>query len=291
MFINEVSKITGLTKKAIEYYVERGLVSPVILENGYRDFTERQVEQLKKVAVLRKLGISTEDIKKLIEDEARESLHAFTLKKELDIQREQVKKSLLEKLAGGASYAEVSGELQMLENSKTITEKLLDAFPGYFGRLICLHFARFLNEPITTKSQQKAYEKVVAFLDNVPPIDLPADLQEYLSEHTKDFGTEYISGMIENVNKSKENPDEYQANNKELLEQYLAYKQSPEYKKTPAHKIMSLMKEFTRVSGYNDIFIPALKELSPSYAEYYRQLEIANEKLLAQYPEIKECSD
>ena len=61
--------------------------------------------------------------------------------KELDIQREQVKKSLLEKLAGGASYAEVSGELQMLENSKTITEKLLDAFPGYFGRFICLHFA------------------------------------------------------------------------------------------------------------------------------------------------------
>ena len=97
--------------------------------------------------------------------------------------------------------------------------------------------------------------------------------------------------MIENVNKSIENPDEYLANNKELLEQYLAYKQSPEYKKTPAHKIMSLMKEFTRVSGYNDIFIPALKELSPSYAEYYRQLEIANEKLLAQYPEIKECSD
>ena len=156
MFINEVSKITGLTKKAIEYYVERGLVSPVILENGYRDFTERQVEQLKKVAVLRKLGISTEDIKKLIEDEARESLHAFTLKKELDIQREQVKKSLLEKLAGGASYAEVSGELQMLENSKTITEKLLDAFPGYFGRFVCLHFVRLLNEPIITKSQQKA---------------------------------------------------------------------------------------------------------------------------------------
>lgn len=30
MLINEVSKITGLTKKAIKYYTEQGLISPSI---------------------------------------------------------------------------------------------------------------------------------------------------------------------------------------------------------------------------------------------------------------------
>ena len=30
-----------------------------------------------------------------------------------------------------------------------------------------------------------------------------------------------------------------------------------------------------------------MKRLSTSYAEYYKQLEIASEKLLAEYPEIK----
>lgn len=291
MLINEVSKITELTKKAIEYYVEKELISPSILENGYRDFSNTQVEQLKKIFVLRKLGISTEDIKTLLEDESRKSLQDFTVKKELDIQREQVKKSILDKLASGKGYSEISAELQMVENSKTITEKLLDAFPGYYGRFVCLHFARFLNEPIKTNRQQLAYQKMISFLDNTPALKLPEELQEYLIDNTKDISTVQIKEMIENTKKSIENPDEFLSNNKEMLEQYLAYKQSDEYKESPAYKIISLMKEFNRVSGYNDVFIPALKELSPSYAEYYKQLEIANEKLLTQYPDIEELSD
>lgn len=140
MLISEVSKITGLTKKAIEYYIERELICPLILENGYRDFTDSQVEQLNEISVFRKLGLSTEDIKTIVEDESKKSLQDFTIKKELDIQREQVKKSILDKLASGKGYSEVSAELQMIENTKTITDKLLDAFPGYYGRAFCSVF-------------------------------------------------------------------------------------------------------------------------------------------------------
>lgn len=291
MLINEVSKITGLTKKAIEYYLERELISSSILENGYRDFTVSQVERLNKISVLRKLGISTEDIKTLLEDESSNTLQDMAIKIELGIQREQVKKSILDKLASGKGYSEISAELQMIENSKTITEKLLDAFPGYYGRFACLHFARFLNEPIKTNSQQLAYKKVILFLDNAPSLKLPQDLQEYLIDNTQGINTEQIIEIIENTKKSIEKPDEFLTNNKEMLEQYLAYKQSDEYKESPAYKIMSLMKEFNKVSGYNDVFIPALKELSSSYAHYYKKLEIANEKLLAQYPDIEELNN
>jgi len=49
---------------------------------------------------------------------------------------------------------------------------------------------------------------------------------------------------------------------------------------------MEKLKAFNRTSGYYDIFIPALKQLSSSYTEYCRQMETANEKLLVQYPEI-----
>lgn len=153
------------------------------------------------------------------------------------------------------------------------------------------HFARFLNEPIKTNSQQLTYKKVISFLDNTPSLRLPADLQEYLIDNTKDISTLQITEMIEETKKSIENPDEFLSNNKEMLEQYLAYKQSAEYKNSPTQKILSFMKEFNRASGYNDVFIPVLKELSPSYAEYYQQLEVANEKLIAQYPDIKELTD
>lgn len=287
MLINEVTKITDLTKKAIEYYTMKGLISPKVLENGYKDYNEDDIERLNKISVLRKLGVSTDEIKTILSDESRGTLQTISVKKELSFQREKAKKSILDKLSNGHSYSEVSTELQTIDNSKTITEKLLEAFPGYYGRFICLHFARFLNEPIKTDRQKSAYEKIISFLDNTQSLTLPENLQKYLFEGTKHIGIEQITEMIENTKKSIENPDDFLSNNKEMLEQYLAYKQSDEYKSSPVCKIMELTKEFNSTSGYNDVFIPALKELSSSYSEYYRQLEIANQKLLAQYPEIE----
>jgi hypothetical protein len=194
-------------------------------------------------------------------------------------------------LSSGEPYSKISEELQVIDKSKTITEKLLEAFPGYFGGFICLHFARFLNEPVKTERQQAAYETIITFLDNIPSITLPEDLQEYLIKGTKHIGTEQITKMIENTKRSIENPDDFLSENKDILEQYLTFKQSEDYKQSPAYKIMKLMKEFNSTSGYYDIFIPAIKQLSSSYSEYYRQMEIANEKLLAQYPEIEKMNN
>ncbi|HQA59594.1 MAG: hypothetical protein GX866_01265 [Firmicutes bacterium] len=62
----------------------------------------------------------------------------------------------------------------------------------------------------------------------------------------------------------------------------MAFKQSDEYKNSPMFQIESILKEFCSTSGYNDVFITALKELSPSYADYCKQLEIANNKLMTE---------
>ena len=291
MLINEVSKTTGLTKKAIEYYTMQGLVCPNVLENGYRNYNQSDIDKLNIISILRQLGLSTNEIKSVLSDESRAVLQTLSVQKELSFQREQAKKQLLDKLSQGQSYSEISKELQAINDSKTITEKLLEAFPGYYGRYICLHFARFLNEPIRTERQQSAFEKIISFLDNVPQLTLPDDLKEYLIEGTNDIGTEQIIEMIEITKKSIENPDDFLAENKEVLEQYLIYKKSDEYKNSPAYKIMELIKEFNSISGYNDIFIPALKELSPSYSEYHQKLEEANKKLLEQYPEIEKMND
>lgn len=291
MLINQVSKTTGLTKKAIEYYTSQELVSPSILENGYRDYSENDVEALSKIFVLRRLDIGIDEIKNVLSDKSNTALQVVSVRKELQLQREVAKKAILDQLSSGKTFCEISENLQTLENSKTITEKILDAFPGYYGRFVCLHFARFLNEPIRTENQQSAYETVVTFLDNAPAFNLPEELQEYLTESTKHIGTEQIKDMIESTRKSIENPDNFLSANKEVLEQYLAYKQSDEYKNSPAYKVSELLKEFNNASGYYDVFIPALKQLSSSYAEYCESLEAANEKLLAQYPEISKMSN
>lgn len=107
-----------------------------------------------------------------------------------------------------------------------------------------------------------------------------------LIEATEYMGTEEINAMNDNLKRVTEDPDGYLSENKEILDQYLKYRQSCEYRNSPAYRIMELTKGFFSLSGYNDIFIPAMKELSSSYAEYHKRLEEANEKLLAQYPDM-----
>ena len=66
MLINEVCKRCGLTKKAIEYYEKQGLTHPQIMGNGYRVFSEDDVIQLNKIAVLCGLGISVSAMSTLL---------------------------------------------------------------------------------------------------------------------------------------------------------------------------------------------------------------------------------
>lgn len=106
-------------------------------------------------------------------------------------------------------------------------------------------------------------------------------------ESTQHLGTAQILTMLESTKNSMENPDDFLMANKETLEAYLAFKQSEEYKNSSAYKLFVLMQDFNKTSGYYDVFIPAIKQLSSSYSEYCQQMELANEKLLAQYPEIE----
>lgn len=291
MLINEASKRTTLTKKAIEYYVEQKLICPLILENGYRDFSQNDVECLKKISVFRKLGICTQDIKAILADDTDDTLQKLAVQKELNARREQAKKAILDKLCCGKSYSDINVELEAIERSSTVTEKLLTAFPGHYGRFICLHFARFLNDPVTTDEQHQAYQKIIAFMDTVPSLDFPEDLQVFLDENTRRYDTETIGVVLESVKQSVENPDNFLSENKEILEQYLEFKRSDEYKNSPLSRIKVLLKEFNSATGYYDIFIPAMKRLSKPYADYCKQLDITSEKLLQQYPEIEQLEN
>ena len=82
-----------------------------------------------------------------------------------------------------------------------------------------------------------------------------------------------------------QNVKQYLSENKEMLEQYIVYKNSDEYKKFPTYRLQALFKKFNSESGYNDIFIPAMQILSNSYREYYEALQKANEVFLQTYDE------
>lgn len=68
MKIKEVCERTGLTRRAVRFYEEKGLISPEIREeNEYRDYTEADVRRLRLVARLRGYRFSVEAIRRLLE--------------------------------------------------------------------------------------------------------------------------------------------------------------------------------------------------------------------------------
>ena len=69
MKIKDVTKQTGLTDRAVRFYIESGLVFPEHKENyaGRRsfEFSDTDVQRLSDIALLRSAGFSVEQIKKL----------------------------------------------------------------------------------------------------------------------------------------------------------------------------------------------------------------------------------
>ena len=64
MKINQVEELVGITKKNIRFYEEQGLISPGRNpENGYREYSLADVEELQKIKLLRRLGVSIEHIR------------------------------------------------------------------------------------------------------------------------------------------------------------------------------------------------------------------------------------
>lgn len=64
MKINEVENLVGITKKNIRFYEEQGLLSPRRnAENGYRDYGEADVDALRRIKLLRKLGLPIGEIR------------------------------------------------------------------------------------------------------------------------------------------------------------------------------------------------------------------------------------
>ena len=56
----------GITKKNIRFYEDAGLISPQRnSQNGYRDYSEADVETLRRIKLLRKLGFPLEEIRRM----------------------------------------------------------------------------------------------------------------------------------------------------------------------------------------------------------------------------------
>lgn len=65
MRIQELEHLTGADRATIRFYEKQELISPGRSENGYRDYSPEDAEELKKILLLRELGVTIETIRNL----------------------------------------------------------------------------------------------------------------------------------------------------------------------------------------------------------------------------------
>ena len=114
MNISDVAKKTGLTSKAIRFYEEKGLVTaPLRSDNGYRTYTQKNLDELTLLRQARQVGFNLEECRELV-----------TLFNDPSRHSADVKKRTLEKVA------DIENHIRELQNMRAHLLALADACPG-----------------------------------------------------------------------------------------------------------------------------------------------------------------
>lgn len=278
MLRSEIQRKTGLTRKAIEYYEEKGLIKPFKSENGYRNYSEKDLEFLTKVAIFRRIGMSISEIEECLNTGVN-SLSSILRKKQHQLNIEEKRKSVLELIIKGENQELINEELGLIESEESIYTILTRAFPGYFGQMIFSAYEPFLNEPLE-KEGKDAYYEYIEYLDSLPIFDLSKDEQEYIEQLSHPFDLDDLREITKSKINAVNDVEQWFKDSKEFIEQYEVFKNSDEYKSSPICKIQHKLKNFMMDNKYYEIAIPLIRKFSMSYDEYYKKLLTANDRYM-----------
>ena len=290
MLISEVCKACKITKKAVEYYEQQKFICPEIMENGYRNYTDKDIAMLKEISMLRKLDIGTTDIKAIVFSQDKcKALADYQAKREIMLARSKAQYDCINRLiSNGYNVEEMTDFIEhTLNHSVIIRDRLRYAFPGNYGKFIGLHFGRFLTERIDTTDKAIAYQEIINFLDSLKDFSISKELGEFFESLDQTLDAIDFEEMDNAVVSAVSDYNGYMEKNKKNIEEYIEFRNSEEYKSSSAFEIQKLLIDFFQSSGYYETFVSNLKILSKSYADYMIKLQIANDKFIERFPNSK----
>lgn len=277
---SEVEKITGLGRKAILYYEEKGLISPAIEENNYRNYSEEDLDRLIKISLYRRLGLNVSEIKNILDSNNKE-IGKILRDRDYKIELEKSKKNLLERIIRGDDLKKITDELNSLEKEESIYEKLTRIFPGYFGQAFFMTYKPFLKEKLK-EDEEAAFNEYVNFLDSLPEIDFTEEEKNYIENLTSDFKNEDLEKINSEKIKAAYNFEDWLRENEDKVKAYEKFLESEEYKNSPVKTIRDKIKKYMIKNNYYEVALPLIRKMSPAYDDYYKKLLETNEKFLRQ---------
>ena len=278
MLRSEIQNKTGLTRKAIEYYEDKGLINPHRLENGYKDYTEKDLDILVKVSILRKLGVSLSEIKQCVLYNSS-TLSSVLRMKEHQLEVDERRKNILELIVKGEKQELIDEYIAMIETEESIYNRLERVFPGYFGQLFFAAYLPFMNEPLT-KDGEEAFIKYVSYLDNLPTFELSEDEKKFIDEISSNFDMSILKKVNEDKISTVENIEEWLEKNKDSILQYESYKNSEQYQNSLLRDIQEKLRKYMIDNNYYQVAIPLIRKFSKSYNMYYEKMIKANERFM-----------
>ncbi len=276
MRLNEVIKQVDLSKRAIKFYEEKGLLKTKRDSNGYRNYTDKDISLLKEISSYRKMGIGLSDIKEILNDKSVLKQILIEKKKEITISQNELE--ALEKFIENNNIEELYDSVDY----KILADAIQNSIPGFYGYYFLNHFLPYLQIRIQTKEQQEAYNRLIEFWDNTN-IRIPflMKLNSWIlfklnSKKSLIVQIEQIDSQIKEMLNPTE--EEYEKLRKKVNDGY-KLKNSIFYK----YSLIGIsqrkfMKELQN-KGYNDIFIPSMIALSPKYKEYHNALMAINKRI------------
>ena len=95
MKIQEFAELTGLSTKTIRYYESIGILpSPRRAPNGYRNYSERDMERARFVAGIRSLDLSLDEIAELLAMQDRREAPCRTLLNLIEQKADQIEERI-----------------------------------------------------------------------------------------------------------------------------------------------------------------------------------------------------
>ena len=142
MKIKQVCEATGLTDRAVRYYIEEGLLTPAFTENylGRRayDFSDADVAALNHIATLRKFGFTVEELRRILTNPAESVaiLAEVRARKEETVRQESDNLAALTRLDEGRAYTVAELAVALNEPVKTAEVPKEDRWLTWKERLI-----------------------------------------------------------------------------------------------------------------------------------------------------------
>ena len=69
MRIKQVEELLSIDRETIRFYIKEGLIAPNQGSNKYRDYSDEDIRQLKRILVMRDLEMSVADIRSVLAGE------------------------------------------------------------------------------------------------------------------------------------------------------------------------------------------------------------------------------